>query len=162
MLKPNSRSSTAAITPTFYPQLRKTGIKSPRLASSHRGRLRLRLERRPPINHAAAFIAGEPYCHIVRVSRFYSCFRYFNGVPPTILATVEEHFTGNFPCPEPNNTTKSMPRINPLRKNKPATKPTKVILPPEPPATNIIPISIVPSPPLWKQRTTNHYRFTLP
>lgn len=47
------------------------------------------------------FIAGEPYCHTLAGKPVYNCFRYFNGVPHTMLATVAEHFTANFPVGEP-------------------------------------------------------------
>ena len=40
---------------------------------------------------------AEPYCHTLAGKPVYNCFRYFNGVPHTMLATVEEHFTGNLP-----------------------------------------------------------------
>jgi hypothetical protein len=58
-----------------------------------------------------------------------------------------------------------MPRINPLRKTKPAeTKSTKTDKPAAnpPPATNVVPVNFIPPLPLWKQRTTVHRRFTIP
>ena len=51
----------------------------------------------PPITMRRGFIAGEPYCHTLAGKPVYNCFRYFDGVPHTMLATVEEHFTANFP-----------------------------------------------------------------
>ena len=58
-----------------------------------------------------------------------------------------------------------MPRINPLRKTKPAeTKPTKAdksAMNPTP-ASNDVPVNFIPPLPLWKQRTTVHRRFTIP
>jgi hypothetical protein len=58
-----------------------------------------------------------------------------------------------------------MPRINPLRKTKPAeTKPAKtdkpVAIPP--PAATVVPVNVIAPLPLWKQRTTNHRRFIIP
>ncbi len=43
------------------------------------------------------FIASESYCHTLAGKPVYNCFRYFNGVPHTMLATVDEHFTADFP-----------------------------------------------------------------
>ena len=51
----------------------------------------------PPIAIRRGFIAGEPYCHTLQGKPVYNCFRYFNGVPHTMLATVEEHLHSNFP-----------------------------------------------------------------
>ena len=45
----------------------------------------------PPITMRRGFIAGEPYCHTLEGKPVYNCFRYFNGIPHTMLATVEEH-----------------------------------------------------------------------
>jgi hypothetical protein len=57
-----------------------------------------------------------------------------------------------------------MPRINPLRKNKPPeTKPAKIDKPAlnPPPAATVVPVNFIAPLPLWKQRTTVHRRFTI-
>lgn len=51
----------------------------------------------PPITMRRGFIAGEPYCHTRDGQPVHNSFRSFNGVPHTMLATVAEHFHGNFP-----------------------------------------------------------------
>jgi hypothetical protein len=51
----------------------------------------------PPVAMRRGFIAGEPYCHTLEGKPVYNCFRYFDGVPHTMLATVDEHFGGDFP-----------------------------------------------------------------
>lgn len=55
----------------------------------------------PPIAVRRGFIAGEPHCHTREDKPVYHCFRYFNGVPHMLLATVEEHFHGTFPIHNP-------------------------------------------------------------
>lgn len=57
-----------------------------------------------------------------------------------------------------------MPRINPLRKYKPETKPAKTIKPAANPplAVKVVPGNFILPLPLWKQRTTVHSRFTIP
>lgn len=51
----------------------------------------------PPLTMRRGFIAGEAYCHTPAGRGIYSCFRYFNGIPHMMLATVEEFFHGEFP-----------------------------------------------------------------
>ena len=50
----------------------------------------------PPITMRRGFVASDPACHTRDGKPVYSSFRYFDGVPHTMLATVEEHFLANF------------------------------------------------------------------